>query len=617
MKVTRRVLALLAVGLAVSVNAEAAAIKLSLDDALMMAHDRNTALKAAKARVDQADAMIVQSRQAYLPKVQLSETFTHSNDPGASLVFKLQQEIANPQTDFAPDALNHPPAINDFHTSLQVMQPLLNFDAMIGGPLAKSAKRAQEFMSVRAVETIDLNVKKAYFGLIMARKNVAAIEQSIGIMQGYSSEAAKGFKVGILTKSDKLSTDVRLAELREQKLMMQNEMRNAEDALRTMLKLDADDTVVPTGDLIVDGVPSAVKNVPAGRSDLKALEAFKEVTGYQHDMAKAQYLPRLNAFAQQNWHDASFLGTEGSSWTVGLNMQWNIFDGMATKGKVQEAKAKQLEARYNYEAAREQCVKAGVPMLALFPVIDPSLKTPDGRAALDPDGLVPSAIRAIKSRFPDLGVMTDVALDPYTSHGQDGVIDAAGYVLNDETVAILIEQAQVHAGAGADVVAPSDMMDGRVGAIRRRLDGSGHIHTRIIAYSAKYASAFYGPFRDAVGSAATLGGGSKYTYQMDPANSDEALREVALDLAEGADMVMVKPGMPYLDIVRRVKEHFGVPTAVYQVSGEYAMIKAASANGWLTERAVALESLLAFKRAGADAILTYYALQAARWLGED
>ena len=265
----------------------------------------------------------------------------------------------------------------------------------------------------------------------------------------------------------------------------------------------------------------------------------------------------------------------------------------------------------------EQCMSAGVPMLALFPVIDPSLKTPDGRAALDPDGLVPKAIQAVKSRFPELGVMTDVALDPYTSHGQDGVIDASGYVLNDETVAILIEQAHVHAGAGADVVAPSDMMDGRVGAIRRRLDGSAHIHTRIIAYSAKYASAFYGPFRDAVGSAATLGGGSKYTYQMDPANSDEALREVALDLAEGADMVMVKPGMPYLDIVRRVKEHFAVPTAVYQVSGEYAMIKAASANGWLTERAVALESLLAFKRAGADAILTYYALQAARWLAED
>jgi porphobilinogen synthase len=263
-----------------------------------------------------------------------------------------------------------------------------------------------------------------------------------------------------------------------------------------------------------------------------------------------------------------------------------------------------------------QCARAGVPMIALFPVIDPSLKTPDGRAALDPAGLVPRAIQAIKSRFPDLGVMTDVALDPYTSHGQDGVIDATGYVLNDTTVAILIEQAHVHAAAGADVVAPSDMMDGRVGAIRKRLDESGHIHTRIIAYSAKYASAFYGPFRDAVGSAATLGGGSKYTYQMDPANSDEALREVALDIAEGADMVMVKPGMPYLDIVRRVKERFAVPTAVYQVSGEYAMIKAASANGWLTERDVAMESLLAFRRAGADAILTYYALQAAHWLAE-
>jgi porphobilinogen synthase len=262
------------------------------------------------------------------------------------------------------------------------------------------------------------------------------------------------------------------------------------------------------------------------------------------------------------------------------------------------------------------CARAGVPMIALFPVIDPSLKTPDGRAALDPAGLVPRAIQAIKSRFPDLGVMTDVALDPYTSHGQDGVIDATGYVLNDTTVAILIEQAHVHAAAGADVVAPSDMMDGRVGAIRKRLDESGHIHTRIIAYSAKYASAFYGPFRDAVGSAATLGGGSKYTYQMDPANSDEALREVALDIAEGADMVMVKPGMPYLDIVRRVKERFAVPTAVYQVSGEYAMIKAASANGWLTERDVAMESLLAFRRAGADAILTYYALQAAHWLAE-
>ncbi|NTV02614.1 MAG: TolC family protein [Chlorobiaceae bacterium] len=357
MKVTRRALALIAAGIACSVNTEAATMKLSLDDALKMAHDRNTALKAARARVDQADAMIVQSRQAYLPKVQLSETFTHTNDPGANLVFKVQQEIAVPMKDFFdPQALNHPPAISDFHTSLQVMQPLLNVDAMIGGSLAKSAKRAQEFMSDRAVETIDLNVKKAYYGLIMARKNVAAIEQSIGIMQGYSAEAAKGFKVGLLTKSDKLSTEVRLAELREQKLMMQNEMKNAEDALRTMLKLAADDTVVPTGDLVVDGSASAARPLPAGRSDLKALEAFNEVTGYQHDMAKAQSLPRLNAFAQQNWHDASLLGTEGSSWVVGLNMQWNIFDGMATKGKVQEAKARQLEARYNYEAAKEQGV---------------------------------------------------------------------------------------------------------------------------------------------------------------------------------------------------------------------------------------------------------------------
>ena len=356
MKATRRAVALIAAGIAFSVNAEAATVKLSLDDALKMAHDRNTALKAAKARVDQADAMIVQSRQAYLPKVQLSETLTHSNDPGASLVFKLQQEIANPQTDFAPDALNHPPAITDFNTSLQVMQPLVNFDAMIGGSLARSAKRAQEFMSDRAVETIDLNIKKAYYGLVMARKNVAAIEQSIGIMQGYSAEAAKAFRAGLLTKSDKLSTEVRLAELREQKLMMQNEMKNAEDALRTMLRLEADDALVPTGDLVVDASMPASKPAAAGRSDLKALEAFNEVTGYQHDMAKAQYLPRLNAFAQQNWHDASFLGTEGSSWTIGLNLQWNIFDGMATKGKVQEAKAKQLEARYNYEAAKEQSV---------------------------------------------------------------------------------------------------------------------------------------------------------------------------------------------------------------------------------------------------------------------
>ncbi len=268
-------------------------------------------------------------------------------------------------------------------------------------------------------------------------------------------------------------------------------------------------------------------------------------------------------------------------------------------------------------AVAGRCVEESIPMIALFPVIETALKTPDGREALNPTGLVPRAVAALKARFPQLGVMTDVALDPYTSHGQDGLIDESGYVLNEQTVAVLVEQAYVHAQAGVDVVAPSDMMDGRIGAIRRRLDDSGLIHTRILAYSAKYASSFYGPFRDAVGSAATLGGGSKYTYQMDPANSDEALREVALDLAEGADMVMVKPGMPYLDIVRRVKETFGVPTAVYQVSGEYAMLKAASANGWLTERAVAMEALLSFKRAGADAILTYFALDAARWMREE
>lgn len=356
MKLTRRVFALLAAGLAISAHAEAATMKLSLEDALRMAHERNSSLKAAKARIDQADAMIVQSRQAYLPKVQLSETFTHTNDPGANLVFKLQQEIANPNTDFAPDALNHPPAISDFNTSIQILQPLINVDAMIGRSVATSAKKAQVFMSDRAVETIDLHIKKAYYGLILARKNVAAIEQSIIIMRGYSSEAAKAYNVGILTKSDKLSTEVRLAELREQKLMMQNEMKNAEDALRTMLKLGPDDSIIPTGDLVVDRMVPAVKSKDAttNRSDLKALEAYQEVTAYQHDMAKAQYLPRLNAFAQQNWHDADLFGTEGSSWTVGLNMQWNIFDGMATRGKVQEAKAKQIEARYNYEAAKEQ-----------------------------------------------------------------------------------------------------------------------------------------------------------------------------------------------------------------------------------------------------------------------
>jgi len=264
----------------------------------------------------------------------------------------------------------------------------------------------------------------------------------------------------------------------------------------------------------------------------------------------------------------------------------------------------------------EDCLELGIPALALFPVIDPALKSLDAAEAYNHDGLVPRSVAALKSRFPELGVITDVALDPYTSHGQDGLIDAAGYVLNDETIAVLTRQAECHAGAGADIVAPSDMMDGRIGAVRAALDAAGHIHTRILAYSAKYASSFYGPFRDAVGSAANLGGGSKYTYQMDPGNSDEALWEVGLDLREGADMVMVKPGMPYLDIVRRVKDTFQAPTFVYQVSGEYAMLKAAAQNGWLAEKACVLESLLGFKRAGADAILTYFARDAARWLKE-
>jgi len=262
----------------------------------------------------------------------------------------------------------------------------------------------------------------------------------------------------------------------------------------------------------------------------------------------------------------------------------------------------------------EDCVKLGIPVMALFPVIDQSLKTPDGKEATNPDGLVPRVVRAIKSHFPQLGVMTDVALDPYTSHGQDGVLDENNYILNDPTVAILVQQALTQACAGVDIVAPSDMMDGRVGAIRQALEAQGHIHTRIMAYSAKYASAFYGPFRDAVGSAANLGKADKKVYQMDPGNSNEALREVALDLAEGADMVMVKPGMPYLDIVRRVKDEFAVPTFAYQVSGEYAMLKAAAQNGWLDHDAVMMESLLAFKRAGADGILTYFARDAARLL---
>ena len=264
----------------------------------------------------------------------------------------------------------------------------------------------------------------------------------------------------------------------------------------------------------------------------------------------------------------------------------------------------------------ERCLALGVPVMALFPAIESNLKTPDGKEAMNPQGLIPRVVAGLKERFPELGIMTDVALDPYTSHGQDGVIDESGYILNDDTLAILQQQALTQAEAGVDIVAPSDMMDGRIGGIRQALDSRQLIHTKIMAYSAKYASGFYGPFRDAVGSAATLGRSNKFTYQMDPGNSDEALWEVGLDLQEGADMVMVKPGMPYLDIVRRVKDEFGAPTFVYQVSGEYAMIMAAAHNGWLNERAVIMESLLSFKRAGADAILTYFASRVAKWLKE-
>ena len=262
----------------------------------------------------------------------------------------------------------------------------------------------------------------------------------------------------------------------------------------------------------------------------------------------------------------------------------------------------------------ERCVTVGIPVMALFPVIDSRLKDPEGRESCNPAGLVPRVVRELKDRFPGLGIMTDVALDPFTSHGQDGLLDDTGYILNDETVEVLVRQALTQAEAGVDIVAPSDMMDGRIGAIRAALEARGLIHTRIMAYSAKYASAFYGPFRDAVGSAGNLGKSNKKVYQMDPGNTDEALREVAMDIAEGADMVMVKPGMPYLDVVRRVKDEFRMPTFAYQVSGEYAMLKAAAQNGWLDHDAVMMESLLAFKRAGADGVLTYFALEAAQLL---
>ncbi|MFT3763547.1 MAG: porphobilinogen synthase [Pseudoxanthomonas sp.] len=264
----------------------------------------------------------------------------------------------------------------------------------------------------------------------------------------------------------------------------------------------------------------------------------------------------------------------------------------------------------------ERALELRVPAIDLFGVPDPDAKTADGRIAWDEDGIVPRAIRALKSHFPELGVMTDQALDPYTTHGQDGLIDDDGYILNDATIEALVKQSLAHTAAGADILSPSDMMDGRIGAIRAALEANGFVNTRILSYAAKYASAFYGPFRSAVGSAGNLGKGNKFTYQMDPANSDEALREVALDIEEGADMVMVKPGLPYLDVIRRVKDAFGMPTYAYQVSGEYAMLKAAAQNGWLDEKACALEALTAFKRAGADGVLTYYALDAARWLKE-
>jgi porphobilinogen synthase len=267
-------------------------------------------------------------------------------------------------------------------------------------------------------------------------------------------------------------------------------------------------------------------------------------------------------------------------------------------------------------AEARKAVDLGIPAIALFPVIDASKKSPDGAECANPDGLVQRSVRTLHKELPDLAIITDIALDPYTTHGQDGIIDADGYVLNDETVAMLVRQAESHADAGVDIVAPSDMMDGRIGAIRNALESAGHRNTLILAYAAKYASCFYGPFRDAVGSATNLGEGDKRNYQMDPANSDEALREVGMDLAEGADIVMVKPALPYLDVIRRVKEEFRVPTFAYQVSGEYAMIKAAAENGWLDERSAVLESLLAIKRAGANAILSYFALQAAAWLSE-
>ena len=316
---------------------------------------------------------------------------------------------------------------------------------------------------------------------------------------------------------------------------------------------------------------------------------------------------RKDAFSRRLMRENA-LSSDDLIWPVFVLPGRNRIEPIASMPGVDRVSVDVLIARAT------EAFELGIPAIALFPVIDESLKSLDAAEAYNPKGLVQQTVRALKVSLPDLGVITDVALDPYTSHGQDGLIDAMGYVENDETNAVLVRQALSHAQAGCDVVAPSDMMDGRVLRIREALEAENYRNTRIMAYSAKYASAFYGPFRDAVGSAGALGKSNKYSYQMDPANSDEALREIELDLAEGADIVMVKPGMPYLDIVRRAKDKFGAPLAVYQVSGEYAMLKAAALNGWLDERSVVMESLLAFKRAGADAILSYFAVDAARWL---
>lgn len=328
-------------------------MRLSLSDAIAMARENNYTIKAARSRIDQAEARVVQTRQSFLPKITLSENLVVTNDPGAALVFKLQQNIANPMTDFTAEKLNNADVINDFNTSLQIMQPLYNADAAIGRSMASTARKAAEHMAVRSEESIGLHVSKVYYGLILARKNIGAVEQSIKTMQAHSNMADKGFKAGLLPKSDKLSTDVRLAELVEQKMMLYDEIKNATDALRVMLRLDPEVVIIPTGDFVIDRVLpyGDDRTVPESRADLKALETFRQVAAYQEDMARASRLPRLNGFARTDLHNSDIL-SGGSSWMVGLNVQWNIFDGMATAGRIQEAKAREREAMYNYEEAR-------------------------------------------------------------------------------------------------------------------------------------------------------------------------------------------------------------------------------------------------------------------------